>query len=68
MGFKYKVGDRVRVITPSFARVFAGCNEWTIDSLHTEIPPKRDWYLCYRDSDRNMVPYQFFEEDIVKIS
>ena len=63
---KYKKGDRLRVITPAFIKIFAGNNIWIVDHIKTQIDPYPDLYVCYREDDKNKTLYPFLEKEVVK--
>lgn len=59
---KYKEGDRLRVITQEFQKIFAGHNVWIVDHIHTQIDPYPSLYVCYREDDKRKMLYQFLEK------
>lgn len=63
---KYKEGDRLRVITPAFQKIFAGHNVWIVDYIKTQTEPYPSLYICYREDDEHKTLYNFLEEEVVK--
>jgi hypothetical protein len=63
---KYKEGDKLRVITPEFQKIFAGQNVWVVDHIKTQISPYPSLYVCYRENDKHRVLYNFLEKEVVR--
>ena len=47
---KYKIGDKVKVISPAFAKTWENMgrkNEWVIDFIQTQSEGYPSLYICY---------------------
>lgn len=63
---RYKVGDKVKVITKPFEEVFGEKNEWVIDFIKTQAKKKPSLYVCYNKHNPHKELYQFTEEEEVE--
>lgn len=64
---KYKIGDKVKVISPAFAKAWENMgrkNEWEIDSIQTQSEGYPSLYICYCVNDSRKMLFQFLEKEV----
>ena len=64
---RYINGDKVKVVIPQFKDLYGGHNVWVIDHIKVQSKGYPSLYICYNDSDKNKMLWQFLEEDVEKI-
>lgn len=68
---KYKIGDKVKVINPTFAKAWENMgrkNEWVIDFIETRTKGHPSFfskiYICYCVDDSRKMLFHFLEEEV----
>ena len=62
---KYKSGDKVKVINPTFAKTWENMgrkNEWEIDFIETRTKGHPSLYICYCVDDTKLIKNQAMVE------